>query len=417
VHDLNMFVSHEMVLDAENKRYVYDAENHATAFFKGTNSSQIADATYTFDGEGKRIKKETATEVTIFVYDGGGKLVVEYSTQISQTPHVSYLTADDLGSPRLITDEAGAVISRHDYTGFGVDVAESLGNVGGRTLLKGYGVDDKVRNQYTGYQRDDESGMDFAQARNYNSAHGRFTSVDPMIASASIKNPQTFNRYSYVLNSPYKFSDALGLMAEGSSGSGACEAQYSSCSDDYNIREARPPVADSQTGAAEPPIAASQTTQSPQPAATTPEPPPDGQSIVPVNGDWYTYDGSGQVPVSGAADQILDAGATLMTANILEAMGAVKWLEDNPKASSQLSLSVSLGGSVDVTSKGMPSAGGTVTGSVTVTTTVTSADSILSALGAANDGVQGDASLKGGQIFLIGGAPCFFCQRISLQTN
>jgi len=30
--------------------------------------------------------------------------------------------------------------------------------------------------------------------------------------SASIRNPQTFNRYSYVLNSPYKFTDPLGLL-------------------------------------------------------------------------------------------------------------------------------------------------------------------------------------------------------------
>ena len=56
--------------------------------------------------------------------------------------------------------------------------------------------------------------MEYAQARYYNPAHGRFTSVDPLTASATIKNPQTFNRYSYVLNSPYKFTDPLGLLPE-----------------------------------------------------------------------------------------------------------------------------------------------------------------------------------------------------------
>lgn len=35
--------------------------------------------------------------------------------------------------PTLITDQNGAVVSRHDYTGFGRDVAETLGNIGGRT--------------------------------------------------------------------------------------------------------------------------------------------------------------------------------------------------------------------------------------------------------------------------------------------
>jgi RHS repeat-associated protein len=77
----------------------------------------------------------------------------------------------------------------------------------------------ETRKGYTGYEKDEESGLDFAQARYYNTTHGRFTSVDPLTASATIKNPQTFNRYSYVLNSPYKFTDPLGLI---SSSTGAC---------------------------------------------------------------------------------------------------------------------------------------------------------------------------------------------------
>lgn len=68
-----------------------------------------------------------------------------------------------------------------------------------------------TRQDYTGYQKDNESGLEFAQARYYNTQHGRFTSVDPLTASATIRNPQTFNRYSYVTNSPYKFVDPLGL--------------------------------------------------------------------------------------------------------------------------------------------------------------------------------------------------------------
>lgn len=69
-----------------------------------------------------------------------------------------------------------------------------------------------------GYKHD-ESGLDFAQARYYNSSHGRFTSVDPLTASANVKDPQTFNRYTYGMNSPYKFTDPLGLI---SSSTNAC---------------------------------------------------------------------------------------------------------------------------------------------------------------------------------------------------
>jgi hypothetical protein len=37
--------------------------------------------------------------------------------------------------------------------------------------------------------------------------------VDPLGRSATITNPQSFNRYSYVLNSPTNLTDPLGLMA------------------------------------------------------------------------------------------------------------------------------------------------------------------------------------------------------------
>ncbi|MBK9164039.1 MAG: hypothetical protein IPM21_09010 [Acidobacteria bacterium] len=37
----------------------------------------------------------------------------------------------------------------------------------------------------TGYEKDAETGLDFTQARYYNATHGRFTSVDPLTASAA----------------------------------------------------------------------------------------------------------------------------------------------------------------------------------------------------------------------------------------
>ncbi|MGB7068229.1 MAG: RHS repeat-associated core domain-containing protein, partial [Pyrinomonadaceae bacterium] len=152
-------------------------------------------------------KKISNTETTIFVYNASGQLVAEYSTALAQTQQVSYLTNDHLGSPRVTTNEDGVVTGRKDYSAFGEESftaqrTSSLGYTGGGELRKGY----------TGYEKDEESGLDFAQARYYSSTHGRYTSVDPLTASASIRNPQTFNRYSYVLNSPYKFTDPLGLI-------------------------------------------------------------------------------------------------------------------------------------------------------------------------------------------------------------
>ncbi len=196
--------------DATGKQFLYDAENHQKQV-KDANNVIIGE--YLYDGEGKRVKKISSTEITVFVYNGGGTLVAEYSTAIAQTPQVSYLTADHLGSARVITNQNGAVTTRKDYMAFG-DEASSAQRTNGLNYDSS-----ETRKGYTGYEKDIESGLEFAQARYYNSIHGRYTSIDPLTASANVKNPQTFNRYSYVLNSPYKFVDPLGLI---SSSTGAC---------------------------------------------------------------------------------------------------------------------------------------------------------------------------------------------------
>ncbi len=195
--------------DAENQRFAYDAENRQKQFFNRTNGSTTPDAAYYYNGEGKRVRTINGQVETVFVYDATGQLIAEYSNQLPVNPKVSYLTADNLGSPRIVTDQNGQVVSRHDYMAFGEEVSVAHAN---RSTTPGYGELDGIRKQYTGYERDTESGLDYAQARYYNSRHGRFTSVDPLTASATIRNPQTFNRYSYVINSPYKFTDPLGLM-------------------------------------------------------------------------------------------------------------------------------------------------------------------------------------------------------------
>jgi hypothetical protein len=112
-----------LILDAENKRFVYDAENHQTQFFGSANTTNAPDATYQYDGEGKRVKKVTSSETTIFVYDGTGKLVAEYSTAAPpQIPTVNYTATDPLGSPRVITDKQGQIVSRRDFMPFGEEL-------------------------------------------------------------------------------------------------------------------------------------------------------------------------------------------------------------------------------------------------------------------------------------------------------
>ncbi len=90
---------------------------------------------------------------------------------------------------------------------------EELGaSVGGRTTGMGFsGSGDSNRKKFTGYQRDTESGLDYAQARYYGNTQGRFTSPDPFSGSATIADPQTFNRYQYCRNNPVNSVDPTGM--------------------------------------------------------------------------------------------------------------------------------------------------------------------------------------------------------------
>jgi RHS repeat-associated protein len=67
------------------------------------------------------------------------------------------------------------------------------------------------RSRYTGKERDTESGLDYFGARYYGSSMGRFMSPDPLLNSGRPDNPQTWNRYTYVLNNPLRNVDPTGL--------------------------------------------------------------------------------------------------------------------------------------------------------------------------------------------------------------
>ena len=65
---------------------------------------------------------------------------------------------------------------------------------------------------FTTYERDAESTNDYAMARYYRDALGRFNSPDPL--SGSIGDPQSLNRYSYSRNDPLDLMDPSGMDDE-----------------------------------------------------------------------------------------------------------------------------------------------------------------------------------------------------------
>lgn len=110
----------------------------------------------------------------------------------------------------MVLDRTGGLsgVSRHDYLPFGEEIQAG---VGGRTTNQGYSQLDGVRQKFGGgHERDDETGLDFMQARYYSSAQGRFASVDLGNASASESDPQSWNGYAYARNNGLLYTDPDG---------------------------------------------------------------------------------------------------------------------------------------------------------------------------------------------------------------
>jgi RHS repeat-associated protein len=144
-----------------------------------------------------------------------------------------WLVSDHLGSPRIILGKSGSLadVRRRDFMPFGEDLGAGQF---GRTTAQGYepsGTPSNPREKFATYERDDETGLDFAQARYYQSKLGRFTTPDEftggpteLLAEAAAHNPAfhaglaeppSLNKRQYCLNNPLKFVDPAGHRTEG----------------------------------------------------------------------------------------------------------------------------------------------------------------------------------------------------------
>ncbi len=127
-----------------------------------------------------------------------GPRMANASTLVSDT---LYFHTDQLGSTRLITRANGTVYQYLNYMPFG-RILEGV--IHGRT----FSWDAGPKNTYTGQEYDRSTGLYYYGARFYDADIGRFISADTVIPQPA--DGQTFNRYTYVNNNPFKFTDPTG---------------------------------------------------------------------------------------------------------------------------------------------------------------------------------------------------------------
>jgi len=154
----------------------------------------------------RQIKDDGTIIDKIFVYDGGVSgtkiATVETTRRENEEPvtRTIYHHEDHLTGANVDTDEDGQVMQLLDYYPYG------------ETRIDEHDEDYHDDYQFTGKERDEETGLSYYELRFYNSAIARFMSRDPW--GGDIRDPQSLNKYSYVQNNPLKYTDPTGATAE-----------------------------------------------------------------------------------------------------------------------------------------------------------------------------------------------------------
>src|SRR5271165_4393957 len=182
--------------------YTYNAENRIVT---------ANGVTYTYDGDGMRVKKSSGTlywrttGAVIAETNASGSTTNEYVlfsgrriVRRDSSGAAYYYQADHLGSTRAGIQANGTLCYDADFTPYGQELAHTS------TCPQNY--------RFTGYEWDSETGLDYAVNRYYNPRLGRFMTPDPAgLAAVDPANPQSWNRYAYVRNNPLIAVDPLGL--------------------------------------------------------------------------------------------------------------------------------------------------------------------------------------------------------------
>jgi RHS repeat-associated protein len=187
--------------------YSWDAENRLSSI------SGSASDTFTYDGDGERVKKSNGA--LFWRQHGGpfltktglsGTIIVEriffngLHVAAAHPPSgpVNYLFQDHLGGEHIITDATGNVCQDVDSLPFGSEIFFNSG------CLSSY--------RFAGLERDDENSanLDYAIGRYYDNRLGRFLSPDEPFMDQDTGDPQSWNLYTYVRNNPLSNTDPTG---------------------------------------------------------------------------------------------------------------------------------------------------------------------------------------------------------------
>jgi RHS repeat-associated protein len=200
-----------------NRAYLYDLNNRLVQVTENGNTLGI----YTYDGQGRRVKKTANGQTTYYLYDLQNRLLGEVDgvsgamTHLyaylpdrpiakidldGASPNLVYYHSDPVGTPLFITNSGGQVVWKAELLPFGeaYQINEDV---------DGNGVHVVNNLRFPGQYYDAETGLHYNMARDYEPRVGRYIEADP-IGILSGEN----HLFVYVGNNPVNWIDPFGLQ-------------------------------------------------------------------------------------------------------------------------------------------------------------------------------------------------------------
>jgi RHS repeat-associated protein len=191
---------------AEIWNYGYDYHNRSVSAI----SNLGVVSAYVIDYDVRRISKTVNSAIQVFGYDGDDVIADYTSLGVATATYVNSLTIDSKlirsdesnhwylydaqGSVKELVDDSGDIENDYVENAWGEDVP----GAGQQTLTDRY--------QFTGREKDAESGLFYYRNRCLMPSTGRFMQKDPK------GMPESPNRYIYLLNNPVNAVDPWGLQ-------------------------------------------------------------------------------------------------------------------------------------------------------------------------------------------------------------
>ncbi len=208
----------ELTWDGSNTTQ-YDGEGRTFWQYVGTNPNNYTQAEYYYNALGMRVERYNGSGAgweTIYNDPWGreSQMMHGSTTQEIYLPPVAgrqyamymngntYFThANALGSTGMITDQTGTPKQEVLYTPWGSEWA-SAG-------ISGNGYDVRFAGMLPWDPQGPETYNFLTPNRVFSATYSRWTSPDPL--AGDVTNPQSLNRYAYVMNNPINLVDVLGL--------------------------------------------------------------------------------------------------------------------------------------------------------------------------------------------------------------